>query len=182
MPDRDKLLILDLDDTLFHASELPLAAPHQFEAFDYFVYVRPYAREFVARCFDLFTVAVWTTAVETYAEHMIEEIFPEDAPLAFLWDRTRCGTTYDPTARARVYIKELANAARWGWSLDRMVIVDDTPETARNNYQNLLPVESFRGDSKDNELKRLAAYLPDVAACDDVRSLDLRNWRRSVQK
>ncbi len=182
MTKHNRLLILDLDSTLLYSSEAPLDTPYDFEAFDYHVYIRPHAREFVARCFELFAVAVWTTAVQQYAERMIEEIFPDGTSLEFLWDRSRCGQIYDPDMRVPIYIKDLAKVKKLGWSKDDILIVDDTPETAQRNYGNLVPVDGFYGDPDDNELLLLTDYLPTLAACEQLRNLEKRGWRTRVAK
>jgi len=180
MSDNKRLIILDLDDTLFHSSELPLDRSHDFEAFDYYVYVRPSATRFVEKCFDLFEVAVWTTAVHDYAQRMIDEIFPANVKLEFLWDRSRCSITYDTEMRAQIYVKDLAKVKKLGWTMDEMLIVDDSPETAQRNFGNLVPVESYYGEPEDDELSRLIEYLPTLASCEQIRKLEKRGWRTRV--
>lgn len=181
MPTSDKLLILDLDSTLFYSSDELLDRSPEFEAFDYFVYIRPHARELVARCAELFTVAVWTTAVQEYAERMIEEIFPDDVALDFLWDRSQCARSFDYQVGSETYIKDLKKVVKQGWPIDRILIVDDTHGTARRNYGNLVPVEPYYGESGDDELRLLIDYLPILAACDEIRSLEKRGWQTNLR-
>jgi TFIIF-interacting CTD phosphatase-like protein len=58
---KDKLLILDLDETLIHAAEKPLLQQANFSVYDYHVYKRPYLDTFLTTCLDCFDVAVWTS-------------------------------------------------------------------------------------------------------------------------
>jgi carboxy-terminal domain RNA polymerase II polypeptide A small phosphatase len=56
------LLVLDLDETLVHATESPLAFEPQHEVPPYFLYRRPGLREFLLHVSGLFRLAVWTSS------------------------------------------------------------------------------------------------------------------------
>lgn len=47
---RVRLIVFDLDETLVHATEVPLSSPEAFQAGPYFVYVRPFASELIKFC------------------------------------------------------------------------------------------------------------------------------------
>jgi TFIIF-interacting CTD phosphatase-like protein len=64
---QNKLLILDLDETLLYATAQPPARPADFAVGDYYVYKRPHVDAFLTQCFDWFDVAVWTSASPSYA-------------------------------------------------------------------------------------------------------------------
>jgi TFIIF-interacting CTD phosphatase-like protein len=49
---KNKLLILDLDETLIHASETPLDYRSDFLVYDYYIYKRPNLDRFLATCLD----------------------------------------------------------------------------------------------------------------------------------
>ena len=70
-----KFLILDLDETLIHATEQPLIHQADFETELYYVYKRPYVEEFLEFCFANFRVGVWTTAGEEFARDVVKNIF-----------------------------------------------------------------------------------------------------------
>jgi RNA polymerase II subunit A small phosphatase-like protein len=58
-PARDPiLLILDLDETLIYATEVPLDRPADFVVYDYHVYCRPGLAEFLQACARHFELAV----------------------------------------------------------------------------------------------------------------------------
>ena len=80
-----KLLILDLDETLIHATENPLARKPDFKTDFYCVYKRPFINNFLEFCRDNFTVGVWTTAGEHFAHDVVNNLFPTDYPLEFIW-------------------------------------------------------------------------------------------------
>ena len=48
------------------------------------------------------------------------------------------------------------------------------------NYGNAVYVKPFLGDSDDDELPRLAAYLRTLITVDDVRQIEKRGWRNFV--
>ena len=62
-----KLLILDLDETLIHATEKPLENKADFRTKLYHVYKRPYVEMFLEFCQEHFLVGVWTTAGTDFA-------------------------------------------------------------------------------------------------------------------
>jgi NLI interacting factor-like phosphatase len=91
----DKLLILDLDETLIHATETPLVQPSDFSVYTYHVYKRPYLDTFLTTCLDWFDVAVWTSSGAEYATEVVNTIFPEPQALAFVWTSDRCSIAYN---------------------------------------------------------------------------------------
>ncbi|WP_423605910.1 NIF family HAD-type phosphatase [Sphingomonas sp. MS122] len=183
------LLILDLDETLIHATEAPLERPADFNVFDYHVYRRPYLTEFLVACMGSFELAVWSSASDDYVELITREIFGA-APLHFVWGRSRATLPrvirsddylYWPTDH-RHYVKPLAKAKKLGWPLERILIVDDTPEKCVRNYGNAIYAHPFEGDPADDELRLLAAYLETLKDCSNVRAVEKRRWRAAARE
>lgn len=181
------LLVLDLDETLIHATEAPLDRPADFNVFGYHVYRRPHLTEFLTACLASFELAVWSSASDDYVELITREIF-SGIPLHFVWGRSRATLPriiraddylYWPTDH-RHYVKPLAKAKKLGWPLSRMLIVDDTPEKCVRNYGNAIYAHPFEGDPADNELILLAAYLPTLKDCSNVRTVEKRRWRSAA--
>lgn len=172
-----KLLILDLDETLIHASQSPLAYPHDFETALYFVYKRPYLGEFLDFSREHFRVAVWTTAGEEFAATVIQHAFPPGYPLEFIWSRDRCTPKFDPNKYEHGYIKNLQKVKRRGFDLDHVIMVDDTPAKLAKNYGNLVRVREFIGDPRDDELVHLMPYLLHLKTVDKVRQIEKRGWQ-----
>ena len=61
------LLILDLDETLMHAREIPLEWTEDFRIGPYFAYRRPFLENFLERVSKSFRLAVWTSSSPEYA-------------------------------------------------------------------------------------------------------------------
>jgi carboxy-terminal domain RNA polymerase II polypeptide A small phosphatase len=182
------LLILDLDETLIHASGQPLSRPADFQVYNYFVYKRPYLQEFLLGCSQHFQLAVWSSASDDYVEEVVKWIFPPEIPLAFVWDRSRCthcldvslvdsGHYTDYYASHYNYLKVLKKVRNKGYRLERMLIVDDTPSKARRNYGNVIYPKEYLGDSGDNELLLLFKYLMKIKDVENVRTIEKRNWK-----
>src|SRR5262245_22093175 len=91
----DKLLILDLDETLIHATEkrLDIVADFQFEK--YYVHKRPFLKEFLTDISKHFTIGIWSSADDRYVEEIVKTIKPEVVEFEIIWGRSRCSLTRD---------------------------------------------------------------------------------------
>lgn len=176
IPDRT-LLILDVDETLIYATEKPLDRESDFGVGPYTVYRRPGLAEFLETCLRQFDVAVWSSSGSDYLTAVVENIFPKEVSLAFVWNRTRCVQRYDPEHLETYYVKDLKKVKRRGFDLKRVLIVDDTPQKTERNYGNAIYVSPFYGDPADDELKRLSPFLTTLAEIPDVRTIEKRGWR-----
>jgi RNA polymerase II subunit A small phosphatase-like protein len=151
MTNTDKiLLVLDLDETLIHASDTRLDRAEDFRLFDYFIYVRPHLERFLTECAAHFRLAVWSSASDDYVAELVQRIFPRQLTPEFVWGRSRCTFSLD---RAQVrefgyldpgshynYVKKLHKLKRKGYRLERTLIVDDTPSKCVHNYGNAIYV------------------------------------------
>jgi len=174
------LLILDLDETLLYATADRLDRPPCFAFEKYAVYLRPFARQFLAGCVELFDIAVWSSASTDYVAAMVSELFRCPTALRFVWARPRCTLRYDGEAMTRYWVKDLKKVRRKGIPLSRVIIVDDEPRKCERNYGNAVYVRSFTGDPADRELLHLAEYLETLATVADVRRVEKRGWRSKV--
>ena len=184
------LLILDLDETLMHASSELIREDFDFRIGHYFVYKRPYLEEFIRICAAHFQLAVWSSASDDYAAVAVKNIFPEDIPLAFVWGRSRCTPIFSPQVDEYSgynmdmnshyeYAKILKKIKRKGFSLERTLIIDDTPLKVRNCYGNAIYPRPFFGATDDNELACLAQYLLTLHNVQNVRIIEKRGWRNN---
>ena len=182
------LLILDLDETLIHASPVKLGDDFAFQLFQYYVYKRPGLDEFLTACARIFQVAVWSSASDDYVQQVVERIFPEDMELKFVWGRSRCtplslppdeyGYYHAGFPGRYEYAKLLKKVKRLGFDAKRVLIVDDTPEKVQNCYGNIIYPIPFLGNPDDNELTLLVHYLHSLKEADNVRSIEKRQWQQ----
>jgi len=186
--DNKILLILDLDETLIHATGQPLEFKADFEIFNYQVYKRPFLNQFLEEVKDDFLLAIWSSASDDYVEKVIQQIIPKNIELEFIWGRSRC--TYRRNLHIDEYgyydsdyfnhyhyIKPLKKLKRRNYRLDRILIVDDSPHKCKDNYGNAIYPSPFTGDPNDNELKLLSPYLKSLKDKENLRHIEKRNWQ-----
>ena len=168
------LLVLDLDETLIHAVETPLPTPPDFRVGPYYVYKRPGLAQFLDHVSQRYELAVWSSAGEDYVEAIAKQIWT--AGFSFVWSRGRCIRQFDPETFEPIYLKDLKKVKRLGYDLNRILIVDDSPEKLTKNYGNAVYAKPFEGDQSDNHLAALSAYLESIADSDDFRAIEKRGW------
>ncbi len=184
------MLVLDVDETLIFANEEPIHGTPDFEVYGYHVYRRPHLDGFLRACAAHFELAVWSSASDDYVRAVVDNIFPNDIPLHFVWGRSKARLRrtsgedgdrwYDPYKHQN-YEKPLAKLKKHGWRMEKILILDDTPEKCRQNYGNAIYPDPFEGDHADNDLLLLSQYLPTLADAENVRKIEKRNWRQKVQ-
>ncbi len=171
------LLILDIDETLLHASEKRLDRAPDFVIGPYYIYQRPFLKEFLLSCKQLFSIAVWSSSGADYLESVIHNIFPSEVIPEFVWNRKHCIQRYDPEYLEIYFVKDLKKVKQKGYNLNRILIVDDTPKKVERNYGNAIYVRPYLGDENDEELKNLAGYLKSFQVTPNVRTVEKRGWR-----
>ena len=182
MTDLHKILLtLDLDETLIYSSESKLYYPEDFIVGEYFVYKRPGLEKFLDFVSGHFDVAIWTSSTEDYAQDIVKNIVPENYSLHFIYGRTKCTLKYLFDYYEYVYLKNLSKLKRLNYSLERILIVDDSPEKIRMNYGNHIGVVPFTGSKADNELFLLIKYLDKIKSISNVRKIEKRGWRSEIK-
>jgi RNA polymerase II subunit A small phosphatase-like protein len=168
------LIVLDLDETLIHATLEPLSRAWDFRCEPYFVYRRPGLSDFLAKLRTDFEVGVWTSSTEDYASCIVRQIFPDGYPLAFVWSRERCTLRFDPELQDKYWMKNVQKLKRRGYSLQRVVCIDDTYRKYHRSYGNVVLVPEYTGEPEDQTLQRLLDYLLTLREVPDVRRVDKR--------
>ena len=180
IPKYNKLLILDIDETLIHSSEKQLDRIPDFRLDKYFVYIRPGLKEFISNCSKLFNLAIWTASSSEYAIEVIKNIFPDDLRLEFIFTGERCLLKRNLDLDVIEIFKPLKKVKRKGYSLNNILIVDDTAKTFKYNYGNGILIKEYLGESNDNELSLLLKYLEIIGAEENVRVIDKRRWKSKI--
>jgi len=182
-----KLIVLDLDETLVHATSKDIAN-WDFEVGKYKVIKRPYLDDFLKQLSNHYKIGVWSSASDDYVIEVVKKAFPVDYHLEFIWGRSKC--TYkidyskieeqgyaDPFAHGN-YVKPLKKLKKLGIApIEHILIVDDTPFKCAQNYGNAIYPTEFTGNPKDQELLRLAKYLMEFKDLKNVRTIEKRNWQ-----
>ena len=187
------LLVLDVDETLVHATDKKLELEPDFMAYDYFVYRRPFLSEFLHEMSKYFLLGIWSSASDDYVNEVVKNIIPTAIDLEFVWGRSRCTYRRDFNMdESRYYgnnhsdhyhfIKPLKKLKRQGYSLERILIVDDSPHKCQDNFGNAIYPKEFTGDVNDSELVHLSKYLITLKDKENVRRIEKRFWRNAVNK
>ncbi len=177
----NKLIVLDIDETLIHSYEKEVSDfDFKFNSDEDIFYTkkRPFLDEFIEYCFDNFKVAVWTSADRDYASQILKNIGITESDLLFFYSRENCSIKLDHELGIYIDIKPL-NKIKDKISLDKVLIIDDKPETARNNYGNLIRIKAFKDDNDDSELLKLISYLEKIKNEPDFRRIEKRGWSQS---
>lgn len=181
--DRPRLLVIfDLDETLVRATGNPTLDPPDFMLDSFRIRRRPLLEELLRSVSQFADIAVWSSASDTYVEEIIRKIIPSDISLRFAWARSRCTRRYDTEHCEEYWVKDLKKVKKLGYSLERVLIVDDTPEKIERHYGNHVRIEPFYGDLGDRTLSKLAVYLSQFAAVENVRKLEKRGWHHSSEE
>ena len=173
----DKLLILDLDETLIHATEKELGFSADFKFDKYFVHKRPHLDQFLVDISKHFKIGIWSSADDDYVTEIANNIKPDNVELEIIWGRSRCSLKRDYTFDNYYFEKRLNKLKKKGFRLEKIIIVDDTPQKSRNNYGNAIYINEFSGNATDEELKHLQDYLLTLKNVDNVRTIEKRGWR-----
>lgn len=186
------LLVLDLDETLVHASEKPLAREADFQVLGYFVHVRPHLEAFLRECATRFRLAIWSAGHDRYVAEIVKRIVPPELTLDFVWGRSRCTYALDRKGVQRDgffdpaehygWVKKLHKVKRRGYRMERVLIVDDSPAKCIHNHGNAIYVREYEGQPHDTELLDLSRYLATLADVDNVRCIEKRNWRNQLRE
>lgn len=171
------LLILDLDETLIYSTKSRLSYPEDFRVAEYFVYKRPSLNKFLDFISKNYDVAIWTSSTEDYAQEVVKNIFSENYLLRFIYGRTKCTLTFLLDQNEYVYAKNLSKLKKKNYSLEKILIVDDSPEKLKRNYGNHIRINSFSGSKEDIELSLLINYLDKIKSIKNVRNIEKRTWR-----
>lgn len=190
---KDRLLILDMDETLLHTEtsrdkeylpegsydfKFPLSSDGWADDTTWFFTIkRPFLDEFMKYAFDNFKVAIWTAGSSDYATEAIKGCGIDTNKLEFFWTRERCTMKYDYESGQNYGVKNLDKVHKsLGWDLDKVLIVDDVSKTAMNNYGNLIYIKEFFNQRRDTELLKLTNYLEKIKDEPNFRNMEKRGW------
>jgi RNA polymerase II subunit A small phosphatase-like protein len=174
------LLILDLDETLIFASEQRMEREPDFTCGPYSIYCRPHLDEFFREIVTTFRFGVWTSATEDYMECVVKNVIPKEIELAFVFGGQRCTQVLDPNTGEMKWVKDLKKIKKKGYTLDRVIMVDDTASMLERNYGNLIRVSPWRGSTEDDELFYLVKYLNKISGVSSFRNIEKRFWRKGL--
>jgi RNA polymerase II subunit A small phosphatase-like protein len=184
------LVVLDLDETLFHSRDEPLDHPADFRIEEYHTYKRPGVDAFLQKLINdpRFSLAVWTSATEDYATTALEALGIHKDTLLACFSRERCvRTSLLPEmgfGEGERLVKDLRKLQRvTGWPVERMIAIDDNADFFTRQYSNLLRVEPYYGgeEMQKDVFVALLDRLTWLHTQDNVRPHEKRKWYAEYQ-
>lgn len=199
-----KLCVIDIDDTLVHTEFQPFEGATEFRVYGLAFYsrLRPFAREFLRAVAKHFDLAIWSAGKAFYVNAVVAGFFPL-VDFKFVWTDKKClswqkHTAADVTASSSSPVADSATPSlpapvlckplwkieeRFGYSIEKIVIVDDSEETARFNCRNLLHMPAYatyeHTIDEDWALLLAAAYFAHLVprcAQGEVGDVNKSNW------
>ncbi|KAK8575102.1 hypothetical protein V6N12_062780 [Hibiscus sabdariffa] len=167
--DKLKTIVLDLDETLVHASPDPPPKIYDFMikpsingvGMNFYVLKRPGVDEFLEAISKNYEVVVFTAGLEPYASLLLDILDPKGLISHRLY-RDSC----KQSGRGR-YVKDLSTIGR---DLGKLVIVDDNPRSYSLQPANGIPIKRFEDDMQDRELQMLRVFFErDCDGFEDMR-------------
>lgn len=171
------LIILDLDETLVYATEDKLDIKEDLRFGKYFVYKRPGLDNFLRQISQHFKIGIWSSAGDIYVAEIVKAVKPVDVKFEIVWSRSKCTQRRDLDLDFYYWEKRLSKLKKKGFRLEKILIVDDSPEKSKSNFGNAVRIKEFKGESSDNELAALFDYLLTLKYVDNVRTIEKRSWR-----
>ncbi|KAL7102746.1 hypothetical protein ACP275_08G137300 [Erythranthe tilingii] len=163
-----KTVFLDLDETLIHSTANFPPEKYDFvvrpvidgEKADFYVLKRPFVDEFLKILSDKFEIVVFTAGIEAYASLVLDKLD---------WRKLISHRLYRDSCKEvdGRYVKDLSE---FGRELDKVVIVDDNPNSYQFQPDNAIPIKAFTNDLEDDELKKLVQFFESFD-CDSVEDM-----------
>lgn len=174
--ERQKCLVLDLDETLVHSSFVPIPNADFVISLDlqgtmHRVYVRkrPGVDDFLKFCGPRFEVVIFTASLSKYADPLLDKLDIHHAVQYRLF-REHC------VQHEGNYVKDLSHLGR---PLKDCIIVDNSPFSYQFQVPYSIPVISWFNDKDDTQLFELMPFLEQLMVVDDVTTILSRrrlNW------
>ena len=102
------------------------------------------------------------------------------AALQFVWSRGRCTQRFDPEKQDHYWAKNFEKVKRKGFTLARVLMIDDSPEALADHFGNHLKLQRFEGQASDSELRDVLPFLKWLSGIENLRSVEKRRWREFV--
>ena len=163
-----KTLILDLDETLIHSIFDSNSKEHCDLQLNFLINgqkilvktkIRPYVDIFLEKMSKKFEIIIFSAGISEYVNPIIN-ILNKNNYIEYKLFREHCSILDIG------YTKDLIRLNR---NLKDIIILDNNPISYIFNIENGIPIKSWTGEKKDNELLNLIPILEFLSEVDDVR-------------
>jgi TFIIF-interacting CTD phosphatase-like protein len=120
-----QLLVLDLDETLIHSAYAPIAHMEIKGQLGFFyLYERPYLKEFMDACSANYNLAIWSASKANYVRWIIRSTVLSEYSYDFVKTRKDCKRIFSNDGRLE-YQKDLTSYLT---QYDKVIMLDDFPK------------------------------------------------------
>ena len=148
-------LVLDLDETLSHNSNLSFG--------NYFL-LRPGVINFLNKVSIYFEIIIFTSSAQSYANSILDKI--DQQKKFFSYRLYKKHTSFEGG-------KTIKDLSKIGRDLKKIIFVDNLKVNAKYNLDNLYLIKTWTDDVMDNELEILGNFLENIVSSgkfnDDIR-------------
>lgn len=159
-------LVLDMDETILHASTVPTTKPDLIvrlsDGVRFYVLKRPHVDEFLERMSKIYEIVIYTSGEREYATSLINHVDP-NGYISHILHRDHCIYTRNGFDKDLSYI---------GRDLKGVVFIDNLEENLRRQKENGIKILDFYSNKRDEELKKLIPFLEYAATLEDVRPIN----------
>ena len=153
--------IIDEDENTIKNEEFKNRDNETIEKAKNYLIIRPGFANFIQQSKKYFDeIIIFTSSQYSYAEEIIK-IIDKNKIISKIYSRKDCSFYND------IFYKDLNKIKK---DLSKTIIVDNYPECYLLQHFNGLPIPSFMGDEKDNELLKLLPILEKLSKVKDVRN------------
>ena len=148
-------LVLDLDETLVHFFYCPSGGSFL---------IRPYCYEFLRDMSDIFEIAIFTAAMQDYADGILDKLDPNKIYIKYRLYRQHTSIS------GISFVKDLTKLGR---DLSKVIIIDNLPDNFKLQPHNGLAIKTWLDEMKDTQLNDIGQFLKNLISKrpSDVRSV-----------
>jgi TFIIF-interacting CTD phosphatase-like protein len=145
-----KLLVLDLDETLIHTSYQPISgADFKSQKGYFYLYERPYLKDFLDRCSVEYDLAIWSASKGDYVRWIVRSTVLSEYSFVFVNTRKHCKRIYGSGGRIE-YLKDLTPFMS---DYEKVIMLDDVPKMVKP-MECCIKAPEFRGGADEFLLGR----------------------------
>jgi Dullard-like phosphatase family protein len=163
-------LVLDLDETLIHASSrfrpevkhelvIPVKDDNKATVGVAYVAFRPHVHRFLREVSQLFEVVAFTSSLPEYADPILDALDPSKKLISHRLYRDHC---------VEVKGKKVKDLSLLGRPLHRVAIIDNSPAAYLFQPRNAIPIRSWFHDPHDRDLLKLLKLLEHLSTAKKV--------------
>lgn len=168
-------IAIDLDETLLCVTKEPLLAPAQAICSHGYIYLRPYASDFLKSISKSNRVGIWSSAPSEYVTSVLSESTLQDVDFKFLWTARDC--SFNDYGTGTIFYYKDTNSLRQAFNSDLVLLIDDSPVKIVSHGSDAIAIESFSGDDNDDELLHVWHFVEAIQNADRKVTFDKFGWR-----